>query len=72
MIATYNRKQKILATLNMIAGLSQRLNVLLEDIDSTSKWHPIKNYQDQSQALTYLLQMDAIQFSPRKGLIHRK
>ena len=52
--------------------LEQRLKVLLEDIDNTSRWHSIKNYQDQSQALTYLVQMDAIQFSPRKGLIHRK
>lgn len=51
--------------------LDQGLRILLEEINTNGKWHPIKNYQDRPEEISYLIQMHAVQFSPRKGLVHR-
>ncbi len=51
--------------------LDKNLQILLDEINSQAQWIPIKKYQDRSEELTHLIQMEAIQFSPRKSVIHR-
>lgn len=52
--------------------LEQNLQALLDEINSTGKWLALKPFQDRSREITYLIQMRAIDFSPRKALVHRK
>ena len=51
--------------------LEQKLQILLDEINGQTKWIPIKNFQNRSEEITYLIRMEAIQFSPRKSVIHR-
>lgn len=49
--------------------LEQRLASLLEIVNRTSGWHPIRHYDDRAEEIGYLIRMEKIQFSPRKGTV---
>ncbi len=50
-------------------GLEEDLSRLLEIVRAEKKWHKAANYQADGPLLGYLINMDKVDFSPRKGVV---
>lgn len=50
-------------------GLDQRLTETLESIESADRWQPLGDYRDRAQEVVYLIRMNRIQYSSRKGRV---
>lgn len=51
--------------------LEQHLTSLLETVNANSSWHPLRGYGDRAEEIGYLIRMEKVQFSPRKGTVRR-
>lgn len=49
--------------------LERRLTSLLDSVNATAGWHPVRHYADQSEEIGHLIRMEKVQFSPRKGMV---
>ena len=53
-------------------GLEQRLTTLLGEIQASRKWLPVAQFDDRQQDLRLLIQMNEVEFSPRKGVVRAR
>ena len=53
-------------------GLENTLKDLLRKIEAKDRWHPISEYRGQEHEVMYLIRMDCLDFSPRKGSLRPK
>lgn len=51
--------------------LEERLASLLETVNANPSWHPLRGYGDRAEEIGYLIRMEKVQFSPRKGTVRR-
>jgi uncharacterized membrane protein len=51
--------------------LEERLTTLLETVNANPSWHPLRGYGDRAGEIGYLIRMEKVQFSPRKGSVRR-
>ena len=42
---------------------------LLQEVNANPSWHPLRTYTNRAEEIGYLIRMEKIQFSPRKGTV---